>query len=88
MIVPTTLLARQHYKNFATRFAHLPVKVAQMSRMVSAADLKAAKAGAASGEIDIVVGTHAVLGKGVTFKDLGSSSSTRSSISASSTRSG
>jgi transcription-repair coupling factor (superfamily II helicase) len=70
VIVPTTLLARQHYKNFAGRFAHLPVKVAQMSRMVSAADLKAAKAGAASGEIDIIVGTHAVLGKGVDFKDL------------------
>ena len=44
VVVPTTLLARQHAKNFATRFAHLPVKVAQMSRMVAAADLKAAKA--------------------------------------------
>jgi len=71
VVVPTTLLARQHYKNFATRFAHLPVKVAQMSRMVSAADLKIAKAGAASGAVDIVVGTHAVLGKTVSFKDLG-----------------
>ena len=71
VVVPTTLLARQHYKNFATRFAHLPVKVAQMSRMVSAADLKSAKAGAASGEVDIIVGTHAVLGKAVSFKDLG-----------------
>ena len=71
VIVPTTLLARQHYKNFAARFAHLPVKVAQMSRMVSAADLKAAKAGAASGEFDIIVGTHAALGKSVDFKDLG-----------------
>jgi transcription-repair coupling factor (superfamily II helicase) len=70
VVVPTTLLARQHYKNFATRFAHLPIKVAQMSRMVSAADLKAAKAGAASGAIDIIVGTHAVLGKTVSFKDL------------------
>ncbi|WP_020177261.1 transcription-repair coupling factor [Methyloferula stellata] len=71
VVVPTTLLARQHYKNFAARFAHLPIKVAQMSRMVSAADLKAAKAGAADGSIDIVVGTHAVLGKTVSFKDLG-----------------
>jgi transcription-repair coupling factor (superfamily II helicase) len=71
VIVPTTLLARQHYKNFATRFAHLPIKVAQLSRMVSAADLKAAKAGVASGDIDIVVGTHAVLGKAVDFRDLG-----------------
>jgi len=71
VVVPTTLLARQHYKNFATRFAHMPVKVAQMSRMVSSGDLKSAKAGTASGEVDIVVGTHAVLGKTVSFKDLG-----------------
>ncbi len=71
VIVPTTLLARQHFKNFAARFAHLPIKVAQMSRMVSAADLKAAKAGAASGEVDIIVGTHAALGKTVDYKDLG-----------------
>ncbi|WP_034993632.1 transcription-repair coupling factor [Beijerinckia mobilis] len=71
VIVPTTLLARQHYKNFSARFAHLPIKVAQMSRMVSAADLKSAKAGIASGDVDIIVGTHAVLGKGISFKDLG-----------------
>ena len=71
VVVPTTLLARQHYRNFATRFAHLPVKVAQLSRMVSGADLKAAKAGAADGSIDIVVGTHATLGKAVDFKNLG-----------------
>jgi transcription-repair coupling factor (superfamily II helicase) len=70
VIVPTTLLARQHSKNFTNRFAHLPIKVAQMSRMVSAAELKAAKAGAASGSVDIIVGTHAVLGKGVSFNDL------------------
>ncbi len=71
VVVPTTLLARQHYKNFAARFAHLPVKIAQMSRMVGAAGLKSAKLGAASGEFDIIVGTHAVLGRGVSFKDLG-----------------
>lgn len=71
VIVPTTLLARQHYRNFTARFAHMPVKVVQISRMVSAADLRAAKHGAASGEADIVIGTHAVLGKGVSFKDLG-----------------
>jgi transcription-repair coupling factor (superfamily II helicase) len=71
VVVPTTLLARQHHKNFVARFAHLPVKVAQMSRMVTAADLKSAKLGAASGDIDIVIGTHAVLGKGASFKDLG-----------------
>ena len=71
LIVPTTLLARQHFKNFANRFAHLPINVAQLSRMVGAADMKATKAGIATGEIDIVVGTHAVLGKAIDFKDLG-----------------
>ncbi len=71
VVVPTTLLARQHYKTFAQRFAGLPVKVAQMSRMVTAAELKTTKAGVADGTIDIVVGTHALLGKGVSFKDLG-----------------
>jgi transcription-repair coupling factor (superfamily II helicase) len=71
VVVPTTLLARQHYKVFSQRFAGLPVTVAQMSRMVSSADLKLAKTGAAEGTVDIVVGTHAVLGKTVSFKDLG-----------------
>src|SRR3984893_8074813 len=71
VIVPTTLLARQHYANFVARFAHLPVKIAQMSRMVGAAGLRSAKHGAASGEIDIIIGTHAILGKGVSLKDLG-----------------
>ena len=71
IVAPTTLLARQHYKNFTERFAHLPIKVAQLSRMVTAADMRVAKAGAAAGDVDIVVGTHAVLGAGVSFKDLG-----------------
>jgi transcription-repair coupling factor (superfamily II helicase) len=71
VVVPTTLLARQHHKNFAVRFAHMPVKIAQVSRMAGAAELKAAKLGAASGEIGIVIGTHAILGKTVIFKDLG-----------------
>ncbi|MHB8885176.1 MAG: transcription-repair coupling factor [Methylovirgula sp.] len=71
VVVPTTLLARQHAKNFAARFAGLPIKVAQMSRMVASGALKETKAGIASGEVDIVVGTHAVLGKGINFKDLG-----------------
>ncbi len=71
VVVPTTLLARQHAKNFAARFAGLPVKVAHMSRMVASAAVKETKTGLASGAIDIVVGTHAVLGKTVQFKDLG-----------------
>ncbi|WP_336814855.1 transcription-repair coupling factor [Bosea sp. MMO-172] len=71
VVVPTTLLARQHYRNFADRFAGLPVHVGQASRFVGSADLKAVKQGARDGTMDIVVGTHALLGKGVDFKDLG-----------------
>ncbi|MBO0733972.1 MAG: transcription-repair coupling factor [Methylocapsa sp.] len=71
VIVPTTLLARQHYKSFLPRFTHVPVKIAQMSRMAGASGIKSAKLGAASGEIDILIGTHALLGKDVRFKDLG-----------------
>jgi transcription-repair coupling factor (superfamily II helicase) len=71
VVVPTTLLARQHYRNFADRFAGLPVNVGQASRFVGSADLKAVKQGAKDGTMDIVVGTHALLGKGVDFKDLG-----------------
>ena len=70
VVVPTTLLARQHYKTFCQRFQGLPIKIAQMSRMVSAADQKLAREGIASGDIDIVVGTHAVLGKTISFRDL------------------
>ncbi len=71
VVVPTTLLARQHYRNFAERFKGLPVNVGQASRFVSAQDLKAVKAGIKDGTMDIVVGTHALLGKGIEFKDLG-----------------
>jgi transcription-repair coupling factor (superfamily II helicase) len=71
VVVPTTLLARQHTKTFTDRFRGFPVRVAQASRMVSSADLKAAKQGLADGQVDIVVGTHALLGKAIKFKDLG-----------------
>ncbi len=71
VIVPTTLLARQHFRNFTERFSSLPIKVGQASRMVSAAELKLTKAGIADGTMDIVVGTHALLGKTIAFKDLG-----------------
>ncbi|MGA3302651.1 MAG: transcription-repair coupling factor [Methylovirgula sp.] len=71
VVVPTTLLARQHAKNFAARFAGLPIKVAQMSRMVATGRLKEVREGLSSGDINIVVGTHAVLSKTVHFKDLG-----------------
>ncbi len=71
VVVPTTLLARQHAKNFAERFRGFPLKVAQLSRLVSAADVKLVKQGLADGTTDIVIGTHALLGKTVAFKDLG-----------------
>ena len=71
VVVPTTLLARQHFKTFSERFAGLPVKVAQASRLVGTKELAAVKAGIADGGIDIVVGTHALLSKGISFRDLG-----------------
>ena len=71
VVVPTTLLARQHFKTFSERFAGLPLQVGQVSRMVPAAEQKRVKTALADGTMDIVVGTHAVLGKGIQFKDLG-----------------
>lgn len=71
VVVPTTLLARQHFKNFSERFRGFPVNVAQLSRLVPAAQLTANKKGLADGSVDIVIGTHAVLGKAIKFKDLG-----------------
>jgi len=71
VVVPTTLLARQHYKTFEERFRGLPVKVAQASRLVGTKEVNRVKAGIADGSIDIVVGTHALLGKGIQFRDLG-----------------
>ncbi len=71
VVVPTTLLARQHFRNFVERFKGLPVRIGHASRFVSAAEMKATKAGLADGTVDIVIGTHALLGKGVAFKDLG-----------------
>jgi len=71
VVVPTTLLARQHAKTFAGRFRDFPVLVAQASRLVSGKELARVKTGIADGTIDIVVGTHALLGKGIKFRDLG-----------------
>src|SRR4029077_17513695 len=71
VVVPTTLLARQHFKTFGERFRGFPVKVAQASRLVPAPELAKVRAGLADGTIDIVVGTHALLGKNIKFKDLG-----------------
>ncbi len=71
IVVPTTLLARQHYRNFAERFKGLPINVEQLSRLVSAKHASEVKKGVADGSIDIVVGTHALLAKTITFKRLG-----------------
>ncbi|HVY17462.1 MAG TPA: transcription-repair coupling factor [Rhodopila sp.] len=71
VVVPTTLLSRQHYRTFAARFAGFPVKVAQLSRMVTAKEANDVRKGLASGDINVIVGTHAVLAKSVQFSDLG-----------------
>jgi transcription-repair coupling factor (superfamily II helicase) len=71
VVVPTTLLARQHFKTFGERLRGYPVQLAQASRLVSATELAKVKKGVAEGTIDIVIGTHALLGKNIKFKDLG-----------------
>ena len=71
VVVPTTLLSRQHYKTFSERFAGLPIRVRQASRLVPAAELKATKEGIKDGSVDIVIGTHALLSKSIDFRDLG-----------------
>ena len=71
VVVPTTLLSRQHFKTFSERLKGYPVHVAQASRLVGSKELAAVKKGLADGQIDIVVGTHALLGKAIKFRDLG-----------------
>jgi transcription-repair coupling factor (superfamily II helicase) len=71
VVVPTTLLARQHFRTFSERFQGFPVKLRQLSRFVSARDARETKAGLTAGDIDIVVGTHALLAKSISFKRLG-----------------
>ncbi|MBI6629052.1 transcription-repair coupling factor [Pontibaca salina] len=71
VIAPTTLLARQHYAGFAERFRGFPLHVRQLSRFVSTKEAQKTRDGLASGEVDIVIGTHALLAKGTRFKNLG-----------------
>jgi len=71
VVCPTTLLARQHAMNFTERFQGFPLKIGRLSRLVPAAEAKAVKDGLADGTIDVVVGTHALLAKGIDFKRLG-----------------
>jgi transcription-repair coupling factor (superfamily II helicase) len=71
IMVPTTLLARQHYKNFVERFKGLPLRIAQASRLVGRKGIDDVKKGLADGSVDIVIGTHALLAESVKFRDLG-----------------
>jgi len=71
ILVPTTLLASQHFATFSDRFAGFPVKVAMLSRFVDDAETKVTLQGLREGTIDVVIGTHRLLSDTVAFKDLG-----------------
>ncbi len=71
IVVPTTLLARQHFQTFSERFAGLPVTVAQLSRLVAADNAKRVREGLANGTIDIIIGTQSLLAKSLQIAKLG-----------------
>ena len=71
ILVPTTLLASQHYRTFSTRFASFPVRIEELSRFKTRKEQQAILRDVAGGSVDIVVGTHRLLQKDVVFKDLG-----------------
>ena len=71
ILVPTTLLAAQHYRTFSTRFAAYPLRVEELSRFKTKAEQRAVLAALAEGKVDIVIGTHRLLQKDVVFADLG-----------------
>ncbi|MGD1876172.1 MAG: transcription-repair coupling factor [Kiloniellaceae bacterium] len=71
VVVPTTLLARQHFRTFKERFNGLPVRIVQLSRLVGAKEAAQNREDLAKGRVEIVVGTHAILSKSIAFKDLG-----------------
>lgn len=71
LLVPTTILAQQHYNTFKERFSDFPVRIACMSRFRSKKEMDAIRQKLREGQIDIVIGTHALLSKSVQFKDLG-----------------
>lgn len=70
-LVPTTILAQQHFDTMSARFADFPIKIALMSRFKTNAEMKQTEKGLADGSIDIVVGTHRILSKDIHFHDLG-----------------
>jgi transcription-repair coupling factor (superfamily II helicase) len=71
VVVPTTLLCRQHLQTFVNRFEGLPIRIAQLSRLAPPQQQREVKKAAADGAIDIVIGTSALLGKAIAFKNLG-----------------
>jgi len=71
VLVPTTLLAQQHFATFTARYTGFPVRVAGLSRFNSAKEISEALKELASGSIDVVIGTHRLLSEDVSFRDLG-----------------
>ena len=71
VLVPTTILCEQHYRNFVARFSAFPVRVDFLSRFKTTGEIKKTLQGLRTGEIDIIIGTHALLGRNVKFFDLG-----------------
>ena len=71
ILVPTTLLAEQHFQNFSTRFADWPIKIAELSRFRSAKEQTQSLKEMEEGKLDIIIGTHKLIQKGITFKNLG-----------------
>jgi len=71
VLVPTTLLAEQHFQVFSDRFSDLPVRLAELSRFRTGKEVKAALDGLASGSIDLVIGTHKLIQPDVKFRNLG-----------------
>jgi transcription-repair coupling factor (superfamily II helicase) len=71
VLVPTTLLAEQHFQNFSSRFAELPIRIGELSRFRSAKDQAQALKDMAEGKLDIIIGTHKLIQKDVKFKNLG-----------------
>ncbi|MCL2110755.1 MAG: transcription-repair coupling factor [Clostridiales bacterium] len=71
ILVPTTILASQHFRTFSERFSDFPVEVEMLSRFQSAGEQRKIAKGLADGGVDIVIGTHALLSSKIVFKDLG-----------------
>lgn len=71
ILVPTTLLAEQHFQNFTTRFADWPIKIAELSRFRSAKEQAESLKEMEDGKLDIIIGTHKLIQKGINFKNLG-----------------